>query len=86
MEKQVDGNIGSFVARRMSQVKLLTRLLEHELGTSKGQELTIDRGTAESMLDTLEIFIDDFEVARGGKSREKQRSVAEAKPQVTRLN
>ena len=69
----------------MSQVKLLSRLLEHELSGSKGQDLAIDRTIAESMLDTLEIFIDDFEIARGGKAREKRGS-GESKPQVTRLN
>jgi hypothetical protein len=85
MEKQVDSNIGSFVHRRMSQVKILTRLIEHEISANKGQEVVMDRGLAENLLDTLEIFIDDFEIARGGKSREK-RSSGESKPQVTRLN
>ena len=86
MEKQVDANIGGFVGRRMSQLKVLSRLLEHEMSSAKGQDLTIDRGLAENMLDTLEIFIDDFEIARGGKAREKRSASAEAKPAVTRLN
>jgi hypothetical protein len=85
MEKQADSNIGGFVHRRMSQVKVLARLLEHELSNTKGQDLTFDRSLVENMLDTVEIFIDDFEVARGGKGREK-RTQAEAKPAVTRLN
>jgi hypothetical protein len=86
MEKQGDGNIGNFVHRRMSQVKVLARLLEHELGQTKGAELAMDRSLAENVLDTLEIFIDDFEIARGGKAREKRAGQVEAKPQVTRLN
>lgn len=85
MEKQADSNIGSFVHRRMSQVKVLSRLLEHELSSSKGQELTLDRCLVENVLDTIEIFVEDFEVARGGKVREK-RVQAETKPAVTRLN
>lgn len=85
MEKQADSNIGSFVHRRMSQVKVLARLLEHELSSAKGQDLTLDRNLVENMLDTIEIFIDDFEVARGGKAREKRGQV-ESKPTVTRLN
>lgn len=85
MEKQVDGNIGSFVHRRMSQLKILTRLMEHEIAASKGQDIVLDRSLAENLLDTIEIFVDDFEVARGGKAREK-RSSGEQKPQVTRLN
>ena len=86
MEKQADGNIASFVHRRMSQVKIVTRLLEHELSTAKGQDLTVDRSIIENVLDTLEIYVDDFEIARGGKAREKRQRDAEAKPQVTRLN
>ena len=86
MEKQVDGNIGSFVHRRMSQIKVLSRLLEHEITASKGQDVVFDRGLAENLLDTLEIFVDDFEIARGGKAREKRQASGEQKPQVTRLN
>ncbi len=85
MEKQADSNIGSFVHRRMSQVKVLARLLEHELSSAKGQDLALDRSLVENVLDTIEIFIDDFEVARGGKAREKRGQV-ESKPTVTRLN
>ena len=85
MEKQVDGNIGSFVHRRMSQLKVLSRLMEHEISANKGQDITLDRALAENLLDTLEIFIDDFDIARGGKAREKRHS-GESKPQVTRLN
>ena len=47
-------------------------------------DVGVDRNLAESVLDTLEIFIDDFEIARGGKPREKRPSQKE--PQVTRLN
>ncbi|MCA8957485.1 MAG: hypothetical protein KDC87_15535 [Planctomycetes bacterium] len=86
MEKQADGNIGSFLHRRMSQVKILTRLLEHELSAAKGQDLVLDRGLAESILDALEIYVDDFEIARGGKPRERRQAVEREKPQVTRLN
>ena len=85
MEKQVDGNIGSFVQRRMSQMKVLARIFEHEVNSAKGQDVVLDRGLAESMLDSLEIYVDDFEIARGGKPREK-RQVADQKPAVTRLN
>lgn len=85
MEKLADSNLGSFVHRRMSQVKVLSRLLEHELSSSKGQDLTLDRSLVENVLDTIEIFVEDFEVARGGKTREK-RVQADAKPAVTRLN
>lgn len=73
-------SLDKFVHRHLSQIKVLSRLLEHELETSKGREITIDRDTVEAVLDTLEIFVEDL-----GSGRREVRQVAE-KPQVTRLN
>ncbi len=85
MEKQADGNIGNFVHRRISQLKVVTRLMEHELESSKG-DVTMDRSLLESTLDTLEIFVEDFESARGGVRKDRARGGVDAKPAVTRLN
>ena len=50
MEKQVDGNIGSFVHRRMSQLKVLARLVEHEISSQKSNsDVTLDRSIAENV-------------------------------------
>ena len=84
MEKQADGNLESFVNRRISQIKVTTRLLEHELDTAKGNDVTLDRDLVASLLDVLEIYVDDLTAARGGKVQ--HRKVAEDKPAVTRLN
>lgn len=83
MEKQADGNLESYMHRRVSQIKVTTRLLEHELDTAKGNDVTLDRDLVTSLLDVLEIYVDDLTGTRGGKSRRK---VAEDKPAVTRLN
>jgi hypothetical protein len=84
LEKQHDQNITGFVQRRLSQLKLLSRLVEHELNAGKGgKDVTLDRQLAESILDTVEIFIEDFEKTHGGGAA---RPAAEAKPAVTRLN
>lgn len=85
MEKQADGNMESFVNRRISQIKVATRLLEHELDAAKGNDVTLDRDLVASLLDVLEIYVDDFTLARGGKVA-APRKVAEDKPAVTRLN
>jgi hypothetical protein len=85
MEKQADGNLESFVQRRISQLKVSARLLEHELDTAKGNDVTMDRDLVASLLDVLEVYVDDLTLARGGKVRE-HRKVAEDKPAVTRLN
>ena len=86
MEKQADGNIGNFVHRRISQIKIMARLLEHELDTAKGDDITLDRDLVGSVLDALEVYIDDFSKARGGVGKERGRKTVEEKPAVTRLN
>ena len=72
--------------RHLAQLKILTRLWEHELGGGKGATVQLDRELAENLLDTLEIFIDDLE-ERGGAKREREvKSTADGKPTVSRLN
>ncbi|HEX5053838.1 MAG TPA: hypothetical protein VFZ65_18815 [Planctomycetota bacterium] len=84
MENKSEVNVGKFVSRHLSQIKILSRLLEHELEAAKGsREVTIDRHLIENTLDTLEIFTDDCE-AVSGTSRD--RSKVEQKPVVARLN
>ncbi len=82
MEKTTDGSIGKFVHRRMSQLKILSRLLEHELDSSKGaKDISLERGLVEDTLETLEIFIEDVEGANGGA-----RLRPPAEKAVSRLN
>ena len=79
-------NVGKFVSRHLSQLKILARMLEHELeGAKGGRDVTIDREIVENTLDTLEIFVDDCETVTGS-SRERGAGKAEAKPVVARLN
>ena len=64
MRKQLDQSTDSFVRRHLSQLKILARLVEHEIeGSKQGPSITLDRDLAESLLDLLEIFVD---AARGG--------------------
>jgi hypothetical protein len=87
MDKPVETNTASFVQRRLSQVKLLNRLLEHELGAARGaKELTLERELVENVVDALEIFVEDFERHSGHAGEKPARSANEAKPAVTRLN
>lgn len=84
MEGKSEINIGKYVGRRLSQVKVLSRLLESELETAKGsRELTMDRNVVEQVLDVLEIFIEDCDSVTGGQAARK---AAEQKPAVARLN
>ncbi len=77
-------NVPKFVGRHLSQLKILARLLEHELEAGKGgREVTMDRHLIENILDTLEIFTDDCENV-SGFSRDRQK--VDQKPVVARLN
>ena len=84
MEAKSEVNLPKFVARHLSQLKILSRLLEHELEAAKGaREVTMDRHLIENVLDTLEIFTDDCESVTGTRDRAKAEP---AKPVVARLN
>ena len=83
MEAKPELNLSKFVGRHLSQIKVLARLIEHELEGAKGaREITMDRHLIENVLDTLEIFTDDCETVSGTRDRAK----TEAKPVVARLN
>lgn len=84
MENKPETNVGKYVHRHLSQLKIITRLMEHELDAAKGgRDVNLERQMIESVLDTLEIFIEDCEGVTGGRG---ERSKGEAKPAVTRLN
>ena len=77
MDKTNEGDIGKYVHRRISQLKILSRLLEHELDSAKGaKDVSLERGLVEDTLETLEIFIEDVEGASG---------VARSRPQIEKV-
>jgi hypothetical protein len=88
MEKTVPSQ-SQYTRRHLSQLKVLSRLLEHEMELSKGADLTLDRDLADSLLDVLEIYIEDVEGGATAKqtSGKGDRKVLNPgdKPQVTRL-
>ncbi|MCC6782003.1 MAG: hypothetical protein IT457_04095 [Planctomycetes bacterium] len=80
-----DTGTNKFVHRHLSQLKVLSRLLEHELDASKGSaEVTLDRELFENLLDTVEIFVEDVEREHGGRAVVAAKPAE--KPAVTRLN
>jgi len=85
MKKQVDQSTDGFVVRHLSQLKVLVRLVEHELaGVKPGQNPTMDRDLVENLLDLVEIFVEDVEGQASPKvDREGKGQVEKA---VTRLN
>ena len=83
MDKQLDGKVGNYIHRHLSQLRVVSRLVEHELDTAKGDEIVLDRQLLESVLDTLDIFVEDLD---GQSGRTASPRTAEAKPAVARLN
>ena len=83
----MDKNDGSvFVRRHLSQLKILTRLLEHELELSKGEEVVLEKHLVENVLDTIEIFTEDLDGTVRSAPSSDRKTKAEGKAQVTRLN
>ena len=85
----MDRNQDQYTRRHLSQLKILVRLLEHELELAKGEEVILDKSLMENTLDCLEIFIEDngtTSTKTTTGSSERKSVSSEAKPQVTRLN
>ena len=87
MDKQIDTNISTSAHRRLSHVKVVARLLEHELAAGKGsKDVSLERDLLENVLDTLEMYVEDFEEMHAGGKPAAARPAVDAKPAVTRLN
>ncbi len=84
--KNVDA--ASQMHRRLAQIKVTARLLEHEIDLGKdSKDVSVDRALADSVLETLQIFIEDFDQLMGTPVRpENSRTAEPQKPAVTRLN
>lgn len=82
--KTVDA--GSQMHRRLSQIKVTARLLEHELDLAKDKDVSLDRALADSVLETLQIFIEDCDQMMGAPVRQENSRAEPTKPAVTRLN
>ncbi|HMQ21535.1 MAG TPA: hypothetical protein PKE00_03545 [Planctomycetota bacterium] len=83
MEKNIEGGT-SYTRRHLSQLKILSRLLEHELELAKGDEVVIEKSLLESSLDLIDIFVEDLGGAEP-RAAAKERKL-DGKAQVTRLN
>ena len=81
----MDKNSDSFTRRHLSQLKILSRLWEHELELAKGDEVVIEKSLLESSLDLIDIFVGDLGGSEPRSSNSKDRKM-EGKAQVTRLN
>ncbi len=59
-QAMVDDQIGRFVDRRTTALKILRRLLNHELELSREKEIVLDRAILEEAAATVDMFLEDF--------------------------
>ncbi len=86
-------DIGKFVNRRLHPVRVTLSLLGHELEGSKGKDVTIPRHLLESVISTVEIFVEDCERAmprQGGGQQQgdgapEQKKFVEAAKQTVKV-
>lgn len=65
------------LSRRLSSLKVVVDLLYHELDLGKGEQkaITIERPRFEAALTTIELFIEDMEVALRAAGRGDEKSI-----------
>lgn len=57
-------DIGRFVDRRLHPVRLAVALLREEVERSRGDaKISLDRDRARSILETVSLFVEDFELS-----------------------
>jgi hypothetical protein len=61
-EENNNMDIGKFVDRRMHPVRVAMHLMNHELELNRNDQMvSLDRETLRSLVETFQIFIEDFE-------------------------
>ena len=55
-------DIGKFVDRRLHPVRVALNLMNHELELNRNDQMvSLDRETLRSLMETFQIFVEDFE-------------------------
>jgi len=86
MEKVSGGNLDT-MTRRLSAVKVVVDLLNHELDLAKADKaVSFERDRLEAGVTTLEMFIGDLESLLKGGGATDGRRVVEAARTSTRVN
>ena len=71
--------MGKFVDRRLHPVRILLGLLNHEMELARGEStLTLDREVVRSLIETVTLFVEDFEVSNRAMRDQQQKKFAQA--------
>jgi hypothetical protein len=73
---KMEMSVEKFVSRRLHPVRVVVNLLHREMEVSKGDEIYMNRALLDSIVNTLEIFVGDYDVnftpAGAAKAKEKK--------------
>jgi hypothetical protein len=70
--------IGKFVDRRLHSVRVALSLMNHELELNRNdQMISLDRETLRSLMETVQMFVEDFESSyRAAKDLQQKKFVS----------
>ena len=72
-------DVAKFVDRRLHPVRVALGLMNHELELARGDNVvTIDREVLRSMIETVSLFVEDFEASNKVLKEQNQKKFAQA--------
>ncbi len=72
-------DVGKFVDRRLHPVRVALGLMNHELELARGETtVTLDREMVRSLIETMSMFVEDFEVSYRALKDQNQKKFAPA--------
>ena len=76
--------IGKFVDRRLHSVRLAINLMNHELELNRNDQMvSLDRETLRSLMETVQMFVEDFETSYRAAKDLQQKKFVSATPGST---
>jgi hypothetical protein len=72
-------DVGKFVDRRLHPVRVALGLMNHELELARGDNVvTLDREMVRSLIETMSMFVEDFEVSFRALKDQAQKKFVQA--------
>ena len=61
MDSQDKVSMDDFISRKLHPVRILVGYLNNEMALNTGDEISMERGEFESIVSTLEMFVEDYD-------------------------
>jgi len=72
-------DMSKFVNRRLHPVRVALGLMNHEMELSRGEStITLDREVVRSLIETMSLFVEDFEASNRAMRETQQKKFAQA--------